>query len=128
MAKMYPEDIAAYKKVTEGQRALYRFIKEAARPHKGFICWFAPSVGDQNNRPDFVLYGKDLGLLVMLVKDWPLHRITAATPQRFSIRISGKDQKKQNPDREAKACVDALMDKLKEIPDLLSNQPPRPER
>ena len=37
MAKMHPEDIEDYEKANKGEKRVFRFIKEAARPHKDFI-------------------------------------------------------------------------------------------
>jgi hypothetical protein len=37
MAKMYPDDIEDYEEATEGERRVFRYLKEAARPHKDFI-------------------------------------------------------------------------------------------
>ena len=50
MAQMHPDDIEGYEKTTEGEKKVFRFIKEAARPHKDCICWYVQvKIGDAMN-------------------------------------------------------------------------------
>ena len=127
MARMYPEDIADYAQATDAEKHVFRFLKKAARPHKDFICWYKPPVAPRGKMPDFILFGKKLGLIVLEVKDWSLSQIISATPYRFILRLSEKDEKRENPDKQTKAYVNTLMEKLKEIPEFLSGLP-APER
>jgi hypothetical protein len=121
MAKMYPEVIEGCEEATEGERRVFSFLKEAARPHRDFICWYEPSIGATGLEPDFVLFSKKLGLLVMEVKDWTSRQIISYTPHQFTVRVSGKTEKKTNPSKQAKGYVHALMQWLKAIPELLSD-------
>ena len=123
MAQMYPADIEDHEKATAGEKRVHRFLKEAAKPHSDFIGWYEPTIGTQGAEPDFVLFGKKLGLLVLEVKDWTLHQIQAYTPFEFTLRIGGKTEKKPNPDKQAKGYVNALMEKLKAFPEFLSHIP-----
>jgi hypothetical protein len=125
MAKMIPEEIEGLQGTTRGEQDLFRFLREAARPHEAFTCWYKPSLGHSGDGPDFLLYGKDLGLLVLEVRDWALQQITAMTPQKFSIRISGKDRKTENPDRLAKAHLYTITERLKGISRLNDDQKDR---
>lgn len=124
MARMYPEDIAEYDTTTAWEKAAFHFFKEAARPHRDFICIYEPPIGGLEKEPDFVLVGKKLGLIVFVVKDWTSQQIRSYTPFQFTLLVSGKREKKENPDKQAKGYVDALMEKLREIPGLLSHLPP----
>ena len=121
MAKMYPEEIEGLDEATRGEKDLFQFIKEAARPHGDFICWYKPYLGHSGDGPDFVLYGKALGLTVMEVREWVLQHIIAVTPQRFTVRISGKVDKKENPDRMSKVYANAISKRLKEISSFTSD-------
>jgi hypothetical protein len=121
MARMHPEDIEAFEKATDGEKKVFRFLKEAARPHKDFTCWYAPSLGEQQEEPDFIVFAKKMGLLVVEVKDWTSSQILAYTPHHFTVRISGEPEKKTNPSRQAKGYVNALMEKLKKTPAFLSD-------
>jgi hypothetical protein len=123
MATMHPEDIEGYEEATEGEKRVFRFLKEAARPHKDFTCWYQPSVGSKGKEPDFIIFGRKLGLLVLEVKDWSAQQIVSYNPHQFTILVSGKQEKKTNPDKQAKGYVNALKERLKEIPEFLSDHP-----
>jgi hypothetical protein len=99
---MYPEHLEGSEDTTEGEKKVFAFIKDAAKPDKDFTCWYQPSIGSQGKVPDFVLYGKKLGLLVLEVKDWASHQILAYTPHHFTVQFSGKTEQKTNPLRQAK--------------------------
>jgi len=124
MARMYPEDIEDAENATEGEKKVFRFLKEAARPHKDFICWHEPALGSSGKEPDFILFGKKLGLLVIEVKDWTSKQIISFNPHQFTILASGKKEKRTNPDKQAKGYVYTLMEKLKVVPEFLSEFPP----
>jgi hypothetical protein len=123
MARMYPEHLEGFEEATEGEKKVFAFLKEAARPHKDFICWYQPSIGSQDRVPDFVVYGKKPGLLVMEVKDWASHQILSYTPHHFTVQFSGKAEQKTNPLRQAKGYANALMEKLREVPEFVSREP-----
>jgi len=123
MARMYPDDIEDYGEATDGEKRVFRFLKEGARPHTDFICWYEPPIGASGKEPDFILFGKKLGLLVIEVKDWTSNQIISYNPHQFTISISGRPEKKTNPDRQAKSYVNALKRKLKAFPEFLSNDP-----
>jgi len=123
MARMYPEQIEGFEEATEGEKKAFAFMKEAARPHRDFACWYQPSVGSQGKVPDFVLYGKKLGLLVLEVKDWASHQILSYTPHHFTVQFSGKSEQKTNPLKQAKSYTHALMERLREISDFASREP-----
>jgi hypothetical protein len=119
MAKMHPEHIEGYARATEGEKRVFRFLKEAARPDKDFICWYEPPIGAKGKEPDFVLLCRTLGLLVLEVKDWSSPQIISYTPEEFKIRVKEKMEKRRSPDKQAKGYVNALMEMLKEVPDFL---------
>jgi len=121
MARMHPEDIETYEKATEGEKKIFRFLKEAARPHKDYIGWYEPFLGEQQKEPDLILFAKKMGLLVIEVKDWTSPQILSYTPHNFTVRISGETEKKTNPNRQAKGYVNALMEKLKKESSFLSD-------
>ena len=124
MARMYPEKIEGNEKATEGEKRVFRFLREAARPHRDYTCWYEPSVGAQQKEPDFILFAKTMGLLVIEVKDWTSPQILAYTPHHFTVRVSGEPENKTNPIRQAKNYVHALMERLKKDPDFLSDTLP----
>ena len=103
MAIMYPGDIEDYRQATEGEKRIYRFIREAARPDSDFICCYEPMIGSQGKEPDFILLGKKSGVVIIEVKDWTSKQIVSYNPHQFTVLISGKRRKKTNPDKQAKA-------------------------
>jgi hypothetical protein len=51
MARMHPVDIEDIESPTEGERKVFRFLREAARPDSEFIGWYEPSIGEQGREP-----------------------------------------------------------------------------
>jgi hypothetical protein len=80
---MHPEDIEALEKTTPGERAVFRFLQEAARPDSEFIGWYEPTIGEQGREPDFIVFGNQQGLLVLEVKDWLIDQIEEAVHSNF---------------------------------------------
>jgi hypothetical protein len=70
MARMHPDDIEALENATTGERTVFRFLRETARPDSDFIGWYEPAIGEQGREPDFVLFGKQHGLRVLGIKGW----------------------------------------------------------
>ena len=54
MARMHPEDIESLENATPGEKTVFRFLREAARPDSDFIGWYEPVIGEQGRKPDFV--------------------------------------------------------------------------
>ena len=102
MAKMYPDDSEDYEHATEGEKRVFRFLNDACKPDKDFICWYEPSVGSAKKEPDFLLFGKNTGILVIEVKDWASQQIVSYDPHQFTIHRSGKIETRTNPLRQAK--------------------------
>jgi hypothetical protein len=102
MARMYPEDIEALEKTTLGERTVFRFLQEATRPDSDNIGWYEPAIGEQGREPDFILFGKQHGLLILEVKDWLIDQIEEADSQNFNVWLGGWEENKTNPDRQAK--------------------------
>jgi hypothetical protein len=117
---MHPEDIEDLENPTEGERKVFRFLQEAARPDSEFIGWYEPTIGEQGREPDFILFGNQQGLLVLEVKDWVIDQIEEADSHHFKIWIGGREENKTNPDRQARGYVYELMDVLKEFPEFQS--------
>jgi len=55
MAMMYPEQIDSVDRATEGEVRVFHFLREAARPHGDYHCWYAPMIGERGG-------GEGLGL------------------------------------------------------------------
>ncbi len=116
MPQMYPTDIEALPEATEGEKKVFRFLRETARPGDAFICWHEPDIKGQ--RPDFVLFSRDHGLLVLEVKDWAVEQIRHADSHFFRIFSGGEELPRTNPEKQAKRYSDLLRDRLRAIPSL----------
>ena len=82
---MHPEDIEDFDGATTGERRVFLFLREAARPDPDFIGWYGPAIGEQGREPDFVLFGNQHGLLILEVKDWLIDQIEEAAPHTVKI-------------------------------------------
>ena len=61
--------------------------------------------------------------MVLEVKDWNLEQIREATPHWFFIDIGGKAEPRQNPLKQARDYVSAMLDKVKADGRLVSKDP-----
>lgn len=119
MASMLPSDIQEFK--TDGERTFYYFLQNTAKPDSRYMAWYLPDIN--GNEPDFLLFVDQIGLIIFEVKDWVLDQIITANPQYFILNIGGREEKRTNPLKQARAYFDHVMDKLKEDPFLLSKEP-----
>lgn len=124
MATMIPADIQTF--TTEGESAFYRFLKACAKPDERHLAWYLPEI--EGREPDFILYGRDCGLIVFEVKDWALAQILAADPHQFTLLIEGKEERRPNPFRQARDYFGLIMDRIKRDCRLVSNDPQTPGR
>ncbi len=92
MARMQPEDIEVLEKPTAGEKKVFRFLHDAARPERDFIALYEPTIGSSGAEPDFILYGASLGLLVLEVKDWEIDQIGEITPHTFKFWTGDKEE------------------------------------
>jgi hypothetical protein len=122
MGIMHPENINSLESLTAGEERVFWFLQEAAKPDKDYLCFFEPNIGLEGKVPDFLLFNNKCGLLVIEVKDWTLPQIRSADHHQFTVKIAGENELRTNPDRQAKGYVNALINRLKEIPGFQSAQ------
>ncbi len=89
MAGMHPDDIESLENATPGERTVFRFLRELARPDSDFIGWYEPAIGEQGREPDFVLFGNQHGLLILEVKYRLTDPIEEAVPHTFTVEVGG---------------------------------------
>ena len=99
-----PLEIKGLENATPGERKVFRFLQEAARPDSDFIGWYEPAIGEQGREPDFVLFGNQHGLLVLEVKDWLIDQIEEADSHHVKVWMGGREENKTNPDRQVKTA------------------------
>ena len=91
MATMIPSDISEFK--TEGEARFYRFLENVAVPHNDYIAWYTPDINGRE--PDFLIYAKDIGIIIFEVKDWSLDQIIEANPHAFVLQSGAKAETKK---------------------------------
>ena len=122
MAIIYPADIEEYKHATDGEKRVFRFLKEAAKPDRDFICCYKSITHPSEKKPDFIISGRKLGVVIIEVKDWTSKQIIAYNPREFTLLIDGEPFKRINPDKQAKGFTDDVKEVLSKNPELLSNE------
>ena len=84
MARMIPADVEQF--TTEGEGVFYKFLEYVCKPDQDYIVWYSPDI--LNREPDFVLFRRDLGILIIEVKDWSLDQIEDLESVRKQIHGS----------------------------------------
>ena len=98
MATMIPENVEEFK--TEGERQFYKFLEAVAKPDAGHITWYTPDI--EGKEPDFILFSRNVGLIVFEVKDWMLDQIREANPQYFRLQVGRDIESRKSPFQQAR--------------------------
>jgi hypothetical protein len=62
MAEMIPETLSSSDSATNGEKRVFRLLRDALLPDEDFLVWFEPKA--IKRRPDFLVWSHELGLLV----------------------------------------------------------------
>lgn len=119
MLNIIPDDADSFQ--TEGEKRFYLFLREATRASTKYLSWYAPDISGRE--PDFILFSKDVGLVVLEVKDWSLDQIVTADGHSFLLNIGGKQEQRKNPLFQAREYFTLIMSKIKADGRLLSTDP-----
>ncbi len=119
MATMIPSDISEFK--TEGEARFYRFLENVAVPHNDYIAWYTPDINGRE--PDFLIYAKDVGIVIFEVKDWSLDQIIEANPHAFVLQSGAKAETKKNPYQQSREYYEQTIGKIKQDSFLVSKDP-----
>ncbi|TCI48964.1 nuclease [Exiguobacterium sp. SH3S2] len=114
MALSVPETIRT--SATSGERLVFRTLKHYLPDD--YIVYFEPSI--LGRRPDFVIIGPDLGLLVLEVKDYTRNTLFQLTNDEWIITpTDGKQQKIKSPFVQARENMFHIVDVLKRDQNLI---------
>jgi hypothetical protein len=116
---IFPADAQLFN--TQGEATVYAFLRDVPKPDERYFMWYAPDL--KGLEPDFLLFSKDIGLIVLEVKDWALDQIIEADRENVTIRYGDKEARTRNPMRQAREYATALMDILQKDGRLLSREP-----
>jgi hypothetical protein len=108
MAITVPETIRS--SATAGERLLFRTLKIFLPDD--YIIYFEPEI--QGRRPDFVIIGPDLGIVVLEVKDYTKNTLFQLNHEEWHIVTTSGDQAViKSPMKQARDNVFHLVDALK---------------
>ena len=119
MAIMVPENTHSFQ--TPGEERFYHFLMSVARPDSQFIVWYLPDI--DGHELDFLVFNKDLGLIVLEVKDWTIDQIINANKKDFELNIGGTLEKRKNPLFQGREYAIRLIEKIKEESSFISSDP-----
>lgn len=108
MAYTIPEAIRS--SATVGERLLFRMLKTYLPDD--YIVYYEPEI--HGKRPDFVIIGPDLGLLVLEVKDYTKNTLFQLNHDEWTLITSSGEQKKtKSPLKQAREYMFHIVDVLK---------------
>ncbi|MBY0121470.1 nuclease-related domain-containing DEAD/DEAH box helicase [Bacillus sp. S/N-304-OC-R1] len=108
MAFTIPETIRST--ATTGERLLFRTLKTYLPDD--YIVYYEPEI--HGKRPDFVIIGPDLGLLVLEVKDYTKNTLFQINQDEWTlITSSGEQTKTKSPLKQARENMFHIVDALK---------------
>ncbi|MDN4592529.1 3'-5' exonuclease [Polycladomyces subterraneus] len=96
MAKSVPEKLPST--VTAGERLLFQVLRHFLPDD--YIVYYEPDI--QGVRPDFVLIGPDLGLVVLEVKDYTKNTLHRLNPDQWLIQTSSGLVVQKSPLKQAR--------------------------
>jgi hypothetical protein len=118
MARMFPESLEPAEKAgngpTPGEVEVFRFLRDAVKPDAEYEAFYEAAVGRGGQRkwPDFVLFGRYVGLIVIEVKDWRAGQIVKFDKGHVLLADGSESESRNNPERQAKSYADAIVSAL----------------
>ena len=117
MAHTVPETIRS--SATAGERLVFRTLKHYLPDD--YIVYFEPNI--HGRRPDFVIIGPDLGLIVLEVKDYTRSTLYQLNHDEWIITPANGSQKKiKSPFLQARENMFKLTDVLKKDQNLIQHE------
>ncbi len=117
LAYTVPETIRST--ATAGERLLFRTLKDYLPDD--YIVYYEPEI--HGKRPDFVIVGPDLGLLVLEVKDYTKNTLFQLNQDEWTlITASGEQTKTKSPLKQARDNMFHIVDPLKKDSNLIQTE------
>ncbi|WP_079914169.1 nuclease-related domain-containing DEAD/DEAH box helicase [Paenibacillus sp. 32352] len=115
MAYMVPETIP--KSATAGERILFESLKDHLP--SDYIVYYEPEI--RGRRPDFVIIGPDLGLVILEVKDYTKGTLYQVNHDEWTLRnTAGELFTTKSPLKQARDNARIIQDHLKKDKNLVS--------
>lgn len=121
MAETYPDSITYFPNATEGEKRVFNLLK-LVLPDEDFIVWYEPKVRTKFQKvanPDFIVWGQQLGLIVLEVKDWTAKQIVDGDSVSVKIQTGTETSKRTNPERQVSDYMNLTMDNLGRCKELI---------
>jgi hypothetical protein len=113
---MVPESLGttAAANPTPGESAFYYFARDCLTPHNRVTCWYEPYLLGRRAtaKPDFVVFEKDLGLVIVEVKDWRIADIEKF--EQREVKLRSDQGTRTNPLVQMEGHYAVLKDRLRE--------------
>ncbi|MBD2862497.1 3'-5' exonuclease [Paenibacillus oceani] len=119
MAYMVPESIPRL--ATTGERLLFHTLRDHLPDD--YVVYYEPEI--HGRRPDFVVIGPDLGLVVLEVKDYTRNTLHALNKDEWVLHTAaGQLETVKNPFKQARDNVRRIADQLKKDKQLILHDGP----
>ncbi|MCK5230308.1 MAG: NERD domain-containing protein, partial [Desulfobulbaceae bacterium] len=120
MAQMIPQDIKQLSaNASPGEKALYRIVQKHTPDN--WICYAGQRLGT-GTTPDFVIISPELGVLVLVEKNIPIHMIEGATTESWTVVRDGTSQESTHPLRQARGYVEKAAQEMGKFPRLTDDK------
>ena len=103
MAQVIPENI---RPASRGESILFNTLKDYLPD--SYIVYHEPFI--KNRRPDFVVIGPEIGVVVLEVKDYDKSSILGANKQEWILQINGNIVNRESPLTQARKYAMELME------------------
>jgi Nuclease-related domain/UvrD-like helicase C-terminal domain/AAA domain len=109
-----------------GERRVLQQLKQCL--DDGHLVWHNVPVGPQARQPDFVVLGRDWGVLLLEVKDWRCRTLLQATPDAVTLHTERGPVTDHHPLRQARDYAMALATLMQRDPALVHDDGPHQGR
>ncbi len=120
MTKLIPAINTCLSKMQAGERRFARRLEQLL--DEDYLCWYEVPVGKRQRYTDFVILHPARGLLLLEVKDWKIDTIVNLDPNSITINTPTGQTTTSNPIRQSRECTLALVDELKQDPQLINKK------
>ncbi|MCG3135465.1 MAG: hypothetical protein HMLKMBBP_03121 [Planctomycetes bacterium] len=115
MAEMHPSTYQG--KPQSGEERVFDRLRDGLKPDADWVVAHEPAI--DGHSPDFVVYGRKLGIVVLEVKDWSLSTVApGSTGRTWLIEERGEPKSRTAPNRQAAGYMYAVKERIEGIPEL----------
>ena len=109
-----------------GERRVLQQLRQCLDDHH--LVWHNVPIGPQARQPDFVVLGRQWGVLLLEVKDWRCRTLVQATPDAVTLQTERGPVTEHHPLRQARDYAMALADLMQRDPALVHDDGPHQGR